>query len=167
MPRVVRRQPFLQRLGSFLNPLDHLLRLATDYEAFDWDNWQNTWGTPLGILLNVFCLISRGQADKFRRAGVDDVFRQQSGSSGMTAGLSYFVCDAAAPGGEVDLLACKPLGPAPESGFFGSLFPAVGQQLLYSSYALVAFSLANFVYCFSKKKYYRLFEFNVEVGFRP
>ena len=91
MPRVIRRQTLLQRVSALLNPLDHLLQLATDYEAIDWDNWQNTWGTPLGIVLNVFCLVARGQSDKFHRTGVDDVFRAQSGSSGMTAGLSYFV----------------------------------------------------------------------------
>ncbi|KAF8252963.1 hypothetical protein K440DRAFT_576807, partial [Wilcoxina mikolae CBS 423.85] len=91
MPRVIRRQSTYQRISSYLNPFDFLLRLATDYEAFDWDNWQNTWGTPLGILLNGFCLFARGQADNFRRAGADDVFRRSSGSSSMAAPLSYFL----------------------------------------------------------------------------
>jgi hypothetical protein len=160
--RVIRRQSTYQRISSYLNPFDFFLRLATDYEAFDWDNWQNTWGTPLGIVLNVFCMIARGQADKFRRAGVDDVFRRTSSSPSMAAGLSYFVCDAARDATVITdgVMACRPL--ALDSGLC-SFFAFVGYQLWLSSYALALFSIANAVYCFVRKKRYRLFEYNIEV----
>lgn len=108
---------------------DHLLRLATDYEAYDWDNWQNTWGSPIGIVLNIFCMISRGQAEKFRRStAVDDVFQRGTGGVGSSAfigGLSYL--------------------------------------LWLSSWILAAFSIGNAIYCFTRKKSYRLFESNIEI----
>jgi hypothetical protein len=160
--RVIRRQSTYQRISSYLNPFDFLLRLATDYEAFDWDNWQNTWGTPLGIMLNVFCMIARGQADKFSRAGVDDVFRRTSSSGNMAAGLSYFVCDVASNAAVITdvVMACRPL---PLDSGLCSFFAFVGYQLWLSSYALAFFSVANAIYCFAKKKRYRLFEYNIEV----
>ena len=161
MPRVIRRQSIYQRISSFLNPLDHLLRLATDYEAFDWDNWQSTWGTPLGIVLNLCCMIARGQADKFRRADVDDVFRRTSrSSSSMAAGLSYFVCNETMSAG--DVLACRPLG-FPDDDGPCSFFAFVGGQLWIASWALAAFSVGNAVYCFTRKRRYRMFEQNIEV----
>ncbi|KAF8541318.1 hypothetical protein BDD12DRAFT_520060 [Trichophaea hybrida] len=167
MPRVIRRQSTYQRISSYLNPFDFLLRLATDYEAFDWDNWQNTWGTPLGILLNMFCLIARGQADNFRRAGADDVFRRSPGSSSMAAPLSYFVCDttaASSPTGR-DMMACMPLAQSSFTAydFSCSFFAFTGLQLWLSSWALAAFSVGNAFYCFTRKKRYRMFEQNIEV----
>ncbi|KAI5816868.1 hypothetical protein BZA77DRAFT_311218 [Pyronema omphalodes] len=126
MPRIVRRQTTYQRLTSLLNPFDFILQLATDYEAFDWDSVQATWGTPIGILLNVFCLVARGQAEKFRKAGSDDVFRRSSSShSGIANGIAYFL---------------------------GAI-----------SWGLAIFSIVNAVYCFGRKKRYRMFEQNIEV----
>lgn len=168
MPRVIRRQSTYQWISSSLNPLDHLLRLATDFEAFDWDNWQNTWGTPLGLLLNASCMIARGQAEKFRRVGVEDVFRRSSTSSPVAAGLSYFVCDTAgfspsSTGG--DFMACKPLA---QSSFAAhgppySLSTFLDSQLWLSSWLLAAFSFGNAVYCFTRKRRYRMFEQSIEV----
>jgi hypothetical protein len=167
MPRVIRRQSTYQRISSYLNPFDLLLRLATDYEAFDWDNWQNTWSTPLGILLNVFCLVARGQADKFRRVGVDDVFRRTSGSSSMTAPLSYFVCDTTAASSSTggDMMACVLLARDSFAAYdvSCSFFAFVGLQLWLSSWALAAFSVGNAFYCFTRKRRYRMFEQNIEV----
>ena len=168
MPRVIRRQSTYQRISSSLNPLDHLLRLATDFEAFDWDNWQNTWGTPLGLLLNVFCMIARGQADKFRRVGADDVFRRSSTSSPVAAGLSYFVCDTAgsspSPAGG-DFMACKPLAQSSFAAYGPSysLSTFLGSQLWLSSWVLAALSFGNAVYCFTRKRRYRMFEQSIEV----
>ncbi|KAI5854293.1 hypothetical protein BZA05DRAFT_393769 [Tricharina praecox] len=124
MSRIVRRQTPYQRISSYLNPLDHLLSLATDYEAFDWDNWQNTWGTPLGLLLNVFCMISRGHADKYRREA-NPVFGEPSAGRSMANGISYL--------------------------------------LWVAQSALAVFSVGNAVYCFTRKRRYRLFESNIEV----
>jgi hypothetical protein len=161
MPRIVRRQSTYQRVTSSLNPLDHLLRLATDYEAFDWDNWQNTWGTPLGILLNMFCMIARGQADKYRRVGVDDVFQRPSGQGPSVAtGLSYFVCDTVVARTPTQAMACAPLRMTGVNGL--GLF--IGEEQLWAaSWALAAVSVGNAIYCFSRKKQYRLFESNIEV----
>jgi hypothetical protein len=162
MPRIIRRQSTYQRISSYLNPFDFLLRLATDYEAFDWDNWQNTWGTPLGIVLNVSCMISRSHAEKFRRASVDDVFRRTSGSPSMAAGLSYFVCDTSDVSAATaeKTMACRPL--SVDNGSC-SYFTFVDEQLWLSSLALAAFSVGNAIYCFTRKKRYRLFESSIEV----
>lgn len=163
MPRIVRRQTTYQRLTSLLNPLDFILQLATDYEAFDWDSVQATWGTPIGILLNVFCLVARGQAEKFRKAGSDDVFRRSSSShSGIANGIAYFVCDTSPEIG--DIAACERLdGRSFEQ--VGLLFFDLGLQLGAMSWGLAIFSIVNAVYCFGRKKRYRMFEQNIEVGF--
>ena len=166
MPRVVRRQTPYQRISSYLNPLDHLLRLATDYEAFDWDNWQNTWGTPLGLLLNVFCMISRGHADKYRRE-VNPVFGDPTTGRSMANGISYLVCDGSNVAGQ--MMACKSLLPPPDAfrGSLCSFVTGVGAQLWVAQSGLAVFSVGNAVYCFTRKRRYRLFESNIEVSQLP
>lgn len=165
MSRIVRRQTPYQRISSYLNPLDHLLSLATDYEAFDWDNWQNTWGTPLGLLLNVFCMISRGHADKYRREA-NPVFGEPSAGRSMANGISYLVCHGSNAAGQ--MMACKPLLPLLDicHGGLCSFVTCVGTQLWVAQSALAVFSVGNAVYCFTRKRRYRLFESNIEVS-RP
>ncbi|KAI5301073.1 hypothetical protein KEM56_001994 [Ascosphaera pollenicola] len=43
MPRLVRRQPFLERLKSYLNPLDFLLWLSEELDTRDWELWVKDW----------------------------------------------------------------------------------------------------------------------------
>jgi hypothetical protein len=79
----------------YLNPFDLYLALSIWLESHDWENFQNRVANPLGLTLNVLCLISRANSGRgVRRSGAEDVLRRPGGDSlgGLGSGLSYFVC---------------------------------------------------------------------------
>ncbi|RPB03260.1 hypothetical protein L873DRAFT_1670674 [Choiromyces venosus 120613-1] len=133
--RLVRRQPLAERLSGLINPFDLFLALSIWLESHDWDNLQNTVKNPLGLALNILCLISRANSNGgARRSGAEDVLRRpaggypggvRSGGAGWGSGLSYF---------------------------FWVL-----------SWVLAAGSIVNAIYCFTRKRRYRLFESNIEI----
>lgn len=77
MPRLVRRRPLLERLKSYLNPLDFLLWLSEEIETRDWDD--QSFANPLGATLNFIFLLARANSGPNRSSG-DDVFGDTSGS---------------------------------------------------------------------------------------
>lgn len=87
MPRLVRRRPLLERIKSFLNPLDFLLWLSEELDTSDWDNCEKEWALPFGIGLNVLFLIARANSQHGSKAH-DDVFGEDSGGSW----IGWLVC---------------------------------------------------------------------------
>lgn len=167
--RLVRRQPLAERLLSLINPFDFILGLWIWLESHDWDNLQNTIKNPLGLTLNILCLISRANSNGSSRRSADDVLRRPMGGissgGGRGSGLSYFVCvsplsstpNVGAAHGET--ISCLPLS---SQGYrnSNSLFY---RQFWVLSWVLAAGSIFNAIYCFSRKRRYRLFESNIEV----
>jgi hypothetical protein len=87
MPRLVRRQPLLERIKSYLNPLDFLLSLSEEFDSHDWDQWAKDWAVPLGVGLNLIFLIARANIRGNGGRIQDDVFGDHVG----TSWLSWFV----------------------------------------------------------------------------
>ena len=88
--RLIRRQPLADRIKGYLNPYDFLLWLSEELETSDWDNWQKTWGTPLGLVLNLTMLIARANVGASGGYDEDDVFGDDEGVSY----LEWFVSQA-------------------------------------------------------------------------
>lgn len=86
MPPVVRRQPLLERIQAFLNPLDFLLWLSEELDTNGWDQLEKEWAIPIGIGLNVIFLIARANADLGSRR-YDDVFGEVKGGTGWLGWL--------------------------------------------------------------------------------
>ncbi|WEW59548.1 hypothetical protein PRK78_005022 [Emydomyces testavorans] len=80
MPRLIRRQPFLERLKAYLNPLDFLLWLSEELDSSDWAQWEKEWAIPLGVGINVLFLIARANS-RNRSKAYDDVFGEAGGMS--------------------------------------------------------------------------------------
>lgn len=88
MPRLVRRQPLVERIKSYLNPLDFLLYLSEELDSGDWDQWEKDWAIPLGIGLNLIFLIARANSRGNENQIQDDVFGEVS----QRSWLGWFVC---------------------------------------------------------------------------
>ena len=173
--RLVRRQSLAERLLSPINPFDLFLALSIWLESHDWDNLQNTIKNPLGLALNVLCLISRANSNGGSRRSAEDVLRRpmggypggigSSGGAGWGSGLSYFVCVSpfsSTPnvGARHDeTISCLPLS----SQGYRSSNSLFYRQFGVLSWVLAAGSVVNAIYCFSRKRRYRLFESNIEV----
>ncbi|KAI9824042.1 MAG: hypothetical protein M1832_002110 [Thelocarpon impressellum] len=62
MPRLVRRQPLADRIKAYLNPWDFLLWLSEEVDSNDWDEFQRSYATPLGLVCNLVFLIARSNS---------------------------------------------------------------------------------------------------------
>ncbi|KAI9795085.1 MAG: hypothetical protein M1816_000107 [Peltula sp. TS41687] len=94
MPRLVRRAPLAERIKAYLNPLDFLLWLSEEIDSHDWDEFQRSYSTPIGLALNVVFLIARANSGKTTsRTGLDDVFGEEQGgpSTGWLGWLASFI----------------------------------------------------------------------------
>ncbi|KAI9732659.1 MAG: hypothetical protein M1834_003996 [Cirrosporium novae-zelandiae] len=91
MPRLVRRQPLIERIKSYLNPLDFLLWLSEELESGDWDEWQKEYGTISGCLLNLVMLIARANSGSRRNDDIDDVFGDEDDDAGWMSWLCSFI----------------------------------------------------------------------------
>ncbi|KAI9830684.1 MAG: hypothetical protein M1826_004513 [Phylliscum demangeonii] len=80
--RLVRRAPLLERIKAYLNPLDLLLWLYEEIDSSDWDQFQRSYATAIGLALNVVFVVARasgGGSGRRRRSGADDVFGDEDG----------------------------------------------------------------------------------------
>jgi hypothetical protein len=73
MPRLIRRQPPLERIKSYLNPSDFLLWLSEELESQGWDQLEKEWAIPIGFVLNLVFLIARANS-RGTSGSHDDVF---------------------------------------------------------------------------------------------
>ena len=95
MPRLVRRRPLVERVKSYLNPLDFLLWLSEEIDANDWDQFEKNWSITLGVILNVVFLVARANSQSSGSRAVDDVFGDEEG----TPWLSWLVSSMHLPSG--------------------------------------------------------------------
>ncbi|KAL1976774.1 hypothetical protein VTN31DRAFT_3056 [Thermomyces dupontii] len=91
MPRLVRRQPILERIKSALSPLDFLLWLSEEIESSDWDQLEKNWAAPLGFGLNFVFLIARTNCAPRSNRTYDDVFGDDSNGVSLTSWFASFV----------------------------------------------------------------------------
>ncbi|KAK2735784.1 hypothetical protein FQN57_001122 [Myotisia sp. PD_48] len=89
MPPLIRRRSFLERIKSYLNPLDFLLWLSEEIDSSDWEQWEKEWALPVGVALNVLFLVARANTSSISRID-DDIFSEQS-SKGLLAWLASFI----------------------------------------------------------------------------
>ena len=87
-PRLIRRQPLVERIKAYLNPLDFLLWLSEELDSNDWDQWNKEWAYPIGVLLNVVFLIARANTAHSNTRGRDDVFGDEVA---YTPWMAWFV----------------------------------------------------------------------------
>lgn len=86
MPRLVRKAPLRERLQAYLDPWDFLLWLSETLNDDAYDEWLQSWSTPIGIGLNILFIFARGTSQAGRSRGADEVFGDvRDGSSGWFA----------------------------------------------------------------------------------
>lgn len=167
-PRLVRREPLSERIRTAINPLDQQMAFSTWLSSIDWDGFQNSLATPMSLFLNITYFIARANSNgSGRRRGADDVLRRSTVDrmDGWGAAISYSVCVSSSANnvGDGGMFACYP----PYHHLYveggGLLSYYFGTQLWLLSWALAVGSLVNTIYCFTKKRRYRLFENNIEV----
>lgn len=74
MPRLVRRAPLSERIKAYLNPWDILLWLSEELNGNDWEDFQKEWSIPIGVVMNIVCMIARANSGSSASYGGDDVF---------------------------------------------------------------------------------------------
>ena len=73
MPRLIRRQPLVERIKGYLNPADFILWLSEELESHGWDQLEKEWAIPIGFILNLSFLVARANSGGGSRSH-DDVF---------------------------------------------------------------------------------------------
>jgi hypothetical protein len=76
--RVVRKAPWTERLQAKLNPLDWALWLSEELNSNDWEDFQKTYGTWIGVGVNFVFLIARANSGTSVSLDDDDVFGDSS-----------------------------------------------------------------------------------------
>ncbi|KAL3470647.1 hypothetical protein BJX99DRAFT_44102 [Aspergillus californicus] len=89
--RLVRRQPWAERMKSYLNPLDFLLWLSEEIDGNDWDQFEKNWAVPLGVVLNILFMLARANSRTSSTQAVDDVFGEVQGTSYLSWLASFIV----------------------------------------------------------------------------
>jgi hypothetical protein len=79
--RIVRRAPLIERIKDFLNPHDNLLWASEELNSKDWEDFQQSYGTPIGIAINLVFLITRANSGS-RVSRSDDVFGDDATRNG-------------------------------------------------------------------------------------
>ena len=91
MPRLIRRQPLLERIQGYLNPADLLLWLSEELESHGWDQLEKEWALPIGFVLNLTFLVARANS-RGTSESYDDVFgdtRRETGWFSWLVSTSY------------------------------------------------------------------------------
>ncbi|KAF9893820.1 hypothetical protein FE257_009990 [Aspergillus nanangensis] len=91
MPRLVRRRPLVERIKSYLNPLDFLLWLSEEVDTGDWDQFEKDWALTLGVVLNLVFLVARANSQPTSSRAVDDVFGDDGGAPWFSWLASFVV----------------------------------------------------------------------------
>lgn len=86
MPPFVRRPPMIERIKSYLNPLDFLLWLSEELDTSSWDRLEKEWAIPVGVGLNIVFLVARANSKAWSRK-YDDVFGDGQDGIGWLAWL--------------------------------------------------------------------------------
>ncbi len=86
MPRLIRRQPLLERIQGYLNPADFLLWLSEEFESQGWDQLEKEWALPIGFILNLIFLVARANS-RGASGSYDDVFGDSRREAGWFSWL--------------------------------------------------------------------------------
>lgn len=89
MPRLVRRQPLLERIKSYLDPYDFLIWLSEQLDSSALEEVEKDWTIPIGVILNLVFLIARANSRGISKA-YDDVFADDEGASTFLSWLVSF-----------------------------------------------------------------------------
>ena len=101
MPRLVRRQPLIERLKSKLDPYDFLLWLSEELDSTWLEQFEKEWAFPAGIALNLVFAVARANSRGKSRA-YDDVFGDDGNGGSL---LAWVVCTSGSyicMGGQID-----------------------------------------------------------------
>ena len=91
MPRLIRRQPLLERIQGYLNPADFLLWLSEEFESQGWDQLEKEWALPIGFILNLTFLVARANS-RGASGSYDDVFGDSRRETGWFSWLVSALC---------------------------------------------------------------------------
>lgn len=138
MPRLIRRQPLIERIQSYLNPADFLLWLSEELESNGWDQLEKEWAIPIGFALNLTFLIARANS-RGETGSYDDVFGESKRGIGW---FNWFVSTSVL---SEESHECESNG-----------------QASFLVHFLSFLSIVNAVYTFWRKRHYRLFEASVD-----
>ncbi|KAF7509617.1 hypothetical protein GJ744_007655 [Endocarpon pusillum] len=90
MPRLIRRQPLLERIQGYLNPADLLLWLSEEFESQGWDQLEKEWALPIGFVLNLIFIVARANS-RGASESYDDVFGDTRRETGWFSWLASFL----------------------------------------------------------------------------
>lgn len=90
MPRLVRRQPLIERLKSKLDPYDFLLWLSEELDSTWLEQFEKEWAFPAGIALNLVFAVARANSRGKSRA-YDDVFGDDGNGGSLLAWVASFI----------------------------------------------------------------------------
>ncbi|MCJ1461111.1 hypothetical protein MMC28_011493 [Mycoblastus sanguinarius] len=82
MPRLVRRQPLIERLKSKLDPYDFLLWISEELDSSWLEQFEKEWALPAGVLINLIFIVARANSKGSRSKGYDDIFGDDDRSYG-------------------------------------------------------------------------------------
>ncbi|KAI7570185.1 hypothetical protein KC343_g197 [Hortaea werneckii] len=92
MPPLIRRAPLSERLKAYLDPYDLLLWLSEELDDDTYDEFLQSWATPVGVVMNIVFILARGASKTGTSKGRDDVFGDTEGSgSGWFSWLATFL----------------------------------------------------------------------------
>ncbi|ORY11326.1 hypothetical protein BCR34DRAFT_673864 [Clohesyomyces aquaticus] len=73
MPRLVRKEPLIDRLKAYLDPWDWLMWASEELNSNDWDDFAKSYASGLGLSMNILYMIARANAGPSKNK-TDDVF---------------------------------------------------------------------------------------------
>ena len=91
-PRLIRRQPLIERIKSKLDPYDFLLWISEELDSSWLEQFEKEWAIPTGLLLNVIFVIARANS-RGGRSSHDPVFEDDNGhgSGGFMSWLVWLL----------------------------------------------------------------------------
>jgi len=78
MPRLVRKQPWSERIKNALDPYDLLLWISEELHDSNWDESLKDWMVPIGFGCNMLFVVARANS-RNRNKHNDDVFGDYDG----------------------------------------------------------------------------------------
>ncbi|KAI9691276.1 MAG: hypothetical protein M1820_009807 [Bogoriella megaspora] len=93
MPPLIRQQPLLERIKAKLNPWDFLLWLSEEFNGSDWEEFDKTWTTIIGVFANLVFMVARANSTPSSSRN-DDIFsdyRRRHGTGWLASICSLVV----------------------------------------------------------------------------
>ena len=107
MPRLIRRQPLVERIKGYLDPADFLLWLSEELESHGWDQLEKEWAIPIGFGLNLIILMARANS-RGGTGSYDDVFGDSKSEATWLNWLVRVILQAECPKLSADRFLSRP-----------------------------------------------------------